>query len=155
MAPIPQGTWLALHSAARIATPRAMTIGMRGRRRRGGVNATVQGTTGISGWVIQPAFWRQSSCIREELTLSFHDVPTFTAGPAESPEHTLRCRSVADRQVSHQPSACDGTALPSLTCLISTRSPPFGVNSDRQQYRIIIASLLTKGWRFFRLHGSF
>jgi hypothetical protein len=155
MAPTPQRRWSALHSAARIATQRAMTTGIRGRYRRGGVEGIEEGTEEVSGWVILVAFWRQFSCNREELTLSFHDVPTFTAGHAESTENALRWRSVADPQVSHQPSACDGTALPSLTRLISTRSPPFGVNSYSQWCRIIIAALLTKWWLFFRLHDQF
>jgi len=77
------------------------------------------------------------------LTLSFHTVPTFTAGHAESTANTLRWRSITGRQVSHQPSACAGTALPSLTYLLSMCSSPFGANSYSQLCRIIIAVLLT------------
>jgi hypothetical protein len=77
------------------------------------------------------------------------DVPAFTAGHAESIEHTLRGRSVADRQVSRQPSVCEGAALPSLTRLISMHSPLIGVNSSSQAFRIIIAALLVKWWSFF------
>jgi hypothetical protein len=83
------------------------------------------------------------------LTLFFHIVPTFTAGYAESPEITLRWRSVADRQVSYQPSAREGATLPALTRLISTCSPPPGVNRYSWVLCIIIAALLAKWWRFF------
>jgi hypothetical protein len=85
------------------------------------------------------------------LTLFFHIVPTFTAGQAESTENTLRWRSVADWQVSHQASVHEGATRPSLTRLISTCSSPAGVNRYNHVLRIIIAALLASGRQFFGL----
>ena len=85
------------------------------------------------------------------MTLFFHIVPTFTAGQAESTENTLRWRSVADWQVSHQPSVHEGATRPSLTRLISTCSLPAGVNRYNHVLRIIIAALLASGRQFFWL----
>ena len=83
------------------------------------------------------------------MTLFFHIDLTFTAGHAESTEATLRWRSVADRQVSRQPSAREGATRPSLTRLISLCSSPPGVNRYYQWLDIIIAALPAKERQFF------
>src|SRR5262245_19058200 len=136
-----------LQSAARIARQNVTTTGTRGRYRGRSREEIGAETAMRSASVIRPASWRQFSCNGEELTLSFCIVPTFTAGHAKSPETTLRRRSVADRQVSCQPSAREGATRPSLTRLMSMCSPPSG-----EQYSlascIIIPALLAK-WRPF------